>query len=67
MLGWLFNERAIEPHIPVFEKSAHLERILRHDQAERSVWCPRRFLLAAKVQNLRKLGWLKNPALLAGP
>ena len=32
MLGWLVNERAIEPHIPVFEKSAHLERILRHDR-----------------------------------
>ena len=23
MLGWLVNERAIEPHIPVFDKSAH--------------------------------------------
>jgi hypothetical protein len=22
MLGWLVNERAIEPHIPVFDKSA---------------------------------------------
>jgi hypothetical protein len=22
MLGWLVNERAIEPHVPVFDKSA---------------------------------------------
>jgi hypothetical protein len=25
MLGWLVNERAIEPHIPVFDKSARDE------------------------------------------
>jgi hypothetical protein len=37
MLGWLVNERAIEPHIPVFDKSArdalgsshHLEQLRR--------------------------------------
>jgi hypothetical protein len=25
MLGWLVNERAIEPHIPVFDKSARVD------------------------------------------
>ena len=25
MLGWLVNERAIEPHIPVFDKSARAD------------------------------------------
>jgi hypothetical protein len=32
MLGWLVNERAIEPHIPVFDKSARVgfNRSRRH-------------------------------------
>ena len=29
MLGWLVNERAIEPHIPVFDKSARDDRTSR--------------------------------------
>ena len=31
MLGWLVNERAIEPHIPVFDKSARTNAIRRFD------------------------------------
>lgn len=29
MLGWLVNERAIEPHIPVFDKSARADGTFR--------------------------------------
>jgi hypothetical protein len=36
MLGWLVNERAIEPHIPVFDKSARTNAIRRFDPSRPS-------------------------------
>jgi hypothetical protein len=31
MLNWLVNERGIEPHIPVFDKSQHTDGTFSHD------------------------------------
>ncbi len=39
MLGWLVNERAIEPHIPVFDKSARDDGTFSRDNF---VYAPRR-------------------------
>jgi hypothetical protein len=45
MLGWLVNERAIEPHIPVFDKSARADgtfsrEAFAYDQQSDVYICP---------------------------
>ncbi|WGS18559.1 MULTISPECIES: IS1182 family transposase [unclassified Bradyrhizobium] len=52
MLGWLVNERAIEPHIPVFDKSAHADvtfsrEAFAYDQQSDVYICPAGKVLTA--------------------
>jgi hypothetical protein len=37
MLGWLVSERAIEPHIPVFDKSARDDGTFSREDFARTV------------------------------
>jgi transposase len=52
MLGWLVNERAIEPHIPVFDKSARVDgtfsrEAFAYDQQSDVYICPAGKVLAS--------------------
>jgi len=52
MLGWLVNERAIEPHIPVFDKSARIDgtfsrEAFAYDQQSDVYICPAGKVLAS--------------------
>jgi hypothetical protein len=52
MLGWLVNERAIEPHIPVFDKSARADGTFSredfaYDQQSDVYLCPAGKVLAS--------------------
>ena len=48
MVGWLVDERGIEPHVKLMDKSERKDGALFKDE----------FLLAATAQNLRKLAKL---------
>jgi hypothetical protein len=61
MLAWLVDEHAIEPHIPVFDKSARDDGT---SPAGTSPTIRNAISLAATAQNLRKLAKLILPPAL---